>query len=59
MSEKTPAVLELLKLTDILIDGKFVLKEKSLMLKFRGSRNQRILSVPASLAQGKAVPLDE
>lgn len=59
LSEKTPAVLELLKLTDILIDGKFVLKEKSLMLKFRGSRNQRILSVPASLAQGKAVPLDE
>ncbi|MEE1014225.1 MAG: anaerobic ribonucleoside-triphosphate reductase activating protein [Clostridia bacterium] len=59
LSEKTPAVLELLKITDILIDGKFVLKEKSLMLKFRGSRNQRILNVPTSLAQGRAVLLEE
>ena len=50
-----PAVLELLKLTDILIDGRFVLEEKSLMLKFRGSRNQRILDVPASLEAGRPV----
>lgn len=35
----------LLLQTDILIDGKFDLSEKSLMLQFRGSKNQRIIDV--------------
>ena len=46
---------ELLKSIDILIDGPFLLRERSLEVSFRGSRNQRILDVPASLAAGKAV----
>ncbi|MBR5125373.1 MAG: anaerobic ribonucleoside-triphosphate reductase activating protein [Oscillospiraceae bacterium] len=46
----------LLKAIDILIDGPFLMQEKSLELIFRGSRNQRILDVPKSLAAGKAVP---
>lgn len=36
---------ELLKYTDILIDGKFDIRKKSLILKFRGSTNQRIIDV--------------
>lgn len=36
---------ELLLQTDTLIDGKFDIKQKSLMLKFRGSKNQRIIDV--------------
>ena len=54
-----PAIKELLSLTDILIDGKFVLKEKSLMLKFRGSKNQRIIDVKKSLDKGEAVILED
>ena len=46
---------ELLESIDILIDGPFVQAEKSLELNFRGSRNQRILNVPASLKAGQAV----
>ena len=46
---------KLLKSIDILIDGPFLLSERSLEVSFRGSRNQRILDVPASLAAGKAV----
>ena len=46
---------ELLKALDVLIDGPFVLAEKSLEVAFRGSRNQRILNVRASLAAGQAV----
>ena len=46
---------KLLESVDILIDGPFLLSEKSLEVPFRGSRNQRILDVPASLAAGKAV----
>ena len=45
----------LLEAIDILIDGPFLLSEKSLEVPFRGSRNQRILDVPRSLAEGKAV----
>lgn len=45
----------LLSLLDVLVDGPFILAEKSLDLTFKGSRNQRILDVPASLAAQKAV----
>lgn len=47
---------ELLSSIDILIDGPFVMAERSLEIAFRGSRNQRILDVPKSLAAGKAIP---
>ena len=51
----TPAQRELLRHLDILIDGKFILAEKSLEVPFRGSKNQRIIDVPKSLAAGAAV----
>ena len=51
----TPAQRKLLNVLDVLIDGPFVQAEKSLELNFRGSRNQRILNVPASLKAGQAV----
>ena len=46
---------ELLASIDILIDGPFLMAERSLEVPFRGSRNQRILDVPQSLAAGMAV----
>ena len=46
---------ELLSSIDILIDGPFLMAEKSLEVAFRGSRNHRILDVRKSLAEGKAV----
>ena len=52
-----PAQKELLAAIDVLIDGPFLLEEKSLEIPFRGSRNQRILDVPKSLAAGQAVPV--
>ena len=48
----------LLKEVDILIDGPFVESEKSMDLKFKGSRNQRTIDVAKSLAEGKAVETD-
>ena len=53
----TPAQRELLDAIDVLIDGPFVLSERSLQLPFRGSRNQRILDVPKSLAAGEPVEI--
>lgn len=49
VSNTKPEILDLLKEVDILIDGKFILEQKSLMLKFRGSKNQRIIDVKKSL----------
>ena len=46
---------QLLQSIDILIDGPFRMEERSLELVFRGSKNQRILDIPKSLAAGKAV----
>lgn len=46
---------ELLSVTDILIDGRFVLAQRSLELKFRGSKNQRYLDCQASIRAGRAV----
>ena len=45
----------LLQTIDILIDGPFLLAEKSLEVPFRGSKNQRILDVKQSLLHGKGV----
>lgn len=53
----TPAQKELLQTIDVLIDGPFLLEERSLQLTFRGSRNQRILDVPKSLASAAAVEI--
>ena len=55
LEEQDPAKLDLLQQLDILVDGPFRQEELSLELRFRGSANQRILNVPQSLAQSKAV----
>ncbi|MCR5675101.1 MAG: anaerobic ribonucleoside-triphosphate reductase activating protein [Lachnospiraceae bacterium] len=45
----------MLALIDVLVDGEFVLEQKSLMLKFRGSANQRLIDLKATLAAGSVV----
>lgn len=53
----TPQQRRLLEAIDVLIDGPFLLAQRSLEIAFRGSRNQRILDVPKSLAANKAVEI--
>lgn len=50
-----PAWDALLRETDVLVDGPFLLGEKTYGLPFRGSRNQRLIQVAESLAQGRVV----
>ncbi|MDN6028541.1 MAG: anaerobic ribonucleoside-triphosphate reductase activating protein [Lactobacillus sp.] len=53
--QETPDKLEMLKLIDILVDGRFLEGKKDLTLQFRGSSNQRIVDVQQSLKAGKVV----
>ena len=46
---------EYLSYLDVLVDGPFILEKKDLRLRFRGSSNQRIINVPASLQKGEVV----
>ena len=53
----TPEQRELLHHLDVLIDGRFLLEERSLEVPFRGSRNQRIIDVKKSLPLGVPVEI--
>jgi anaerobic ribonucleoside-triphosphate reductase activating protein len=46
---------EYLSYLDVLVDGPFVMAKKNLSLRFRGSENQRLIDVPASLKQKEVV----
>jgi anaerobic ribonucleoside-triphosphate reductase activating protein len=46
---------EYLSYLDVLVDGPFVAAKKNLSLRFRGSENQRLIDVPASMASGEVV----
>lgn len=46
---------EYLSYLDVLVDGPFVQEKKNLSLRFRGSENQRLIDVPASLQSGEVV----
>ena len=53
------ATAELLGLVDVLVDGRYEHALRDLSLRFRGSRNQRLIDVPASLAADTVVPWSE
>ncbi|MCR5556877.1 MAG: anaerobic ribonucleoside-triphosphate reductase activating protein [Butyrivibrio sp.] len=46
---------KILSMTDVLVDGEFMLDKKNLMLRFRGSENQRIIDVQKTLSTGEIV----
>ncbi|MDR3345001.1 MAG: anaerobic ribonucleoside-triphosphate reductase activating protein [Oscillospiraceae bacterium] len=54
-ADKKNGWLELLRASDTLVDGRFVLAERTLNMLFRGSANQRVIDVAASLRAGAAV----
>lgn len=43
---------EMLSLIDVLVDGEFIEAQKNISLAFRGSENQRLIDVPATLSSG-------
>ena len=51
-TEYTDSILDNI---DVLVDGKFILEKKNLMLRFRGSENQRVIDMNATRREGKTV----
>lgn len=52
---KNPKKRRIIECLDVLIDGPFILAEKNLKLKYRGSENQRVIDVVKSFETGKTV----
>ena len=50
-------MIDLLKLCDVLVDGKFIEEQKDITLSFRGSSNQRIINIKESLKNSKVIEL--
>lgn len=50
-----PALAALLSETDVLVDGPFILAQRSLELDFCGSKNQRLIDMNETRRQGKTV----
>ncbi len=59
MSKNKKNIIELLNNIDVLVDGKFILSEKSMNFKFRGSKNQRLINVKESLKQNNVILYEE
>lgn len=53
--EKGEPYREILSKIDFLIDGRFILEQRDLDLKFRGSKNQRVIDCKQTILQGKVV----
>ena len=49
----------MVKCIDVLVDGEFVEEKKDLPLRFRGSSNQRIINLPATLKSGEITLMEE
>ena len=59
LEKGTDAQKALLAELDVLVDGPFHLAERSLALPWRGSRNQRVIDVPASVKAGAPVVIPD
>lgn len=57
-SAEDHSIMDLLRETDVLIDGPFILEQRNLELKFRGSGNQRVIDVKKTLESGGVVTFE-
>ena len=55
MTKESPYTSELLKYIDVIVDGPFIEEQRNLMLKFKGSENQRTIDLQKSLEAGYVI----
>lgn len=59
LSKTDEGIRALFESLDVLVDGRYIESKRNLMLKFRGSENQRILDMKKSRAAGFPVLLED
>lgn len=59
LATNSQAIMNFLKEIDVLVDGRFILSQKSLNIRFRGSKNQRLIDVKKSLERNELVLKEE
>ena len=52
---RQPRLLAAVKNVDVVVDGPFIMSQRDTDLRFRGSHNQRIIDVTASMTAGQAI----
>lgn len=50
---------ELMQYIDVLVDGRYIEEQRDITLKFRGSKNQRLIDVKASLDKNEIVLIED
>lgn len=55
MAESEYYIGKLLSIIDVLVDGRFILERRTLSLPFRGSENQRLINMKATLAEDMVI----
>lgn len=55
MQKTDDGIRQLLEETDTLVDGRFVLAQRDLTLIYKGSRNQRVIDLNRTRAEGHIV----
>lgn len=48
---------EIFRLCDVVVDGPYIEEQRDITLKFRGSRNQRLIDVKETINQGKIITI--
>jgi len=56
-AKREKGIKALLEYADVIVDGPFEVERRSLSLKWRGSKNQRVIDVQKSIAMGNTVEL--
>ena len=59
LGKNKESIMDFLREIDVLVDGKFILAEKSYQTLFRGSTNQRLIDVNKSLKEAHVVQIDK
>lgn len=59
MAQERSAILELLQMASVLVDGRFIEAQRDISLRFRGSTNQRAIDLPHFFETGEIRKLYE
>ena len=58
IDDTIPELLEIVKLCDVIVDGKYIESLRDIRLKWRGSSNQRVIDVEKSIKENKIILYD-